>query len=90
MARVEIYTRRFCSFCDAAKELLRRKGIAFTEIDTTGKPEVRARMIERAGGRSTVPQIFIGSAHIGGCDDLFALDAAGRLEQMLTRGDLPA
>lgn len=90
MARVEIYTRRFCCFCDAAKELLRRKGVALTEIDTTGKPEVRARMIERAGGRSTVPQIFIGSAHIGGCDDLFALDAAGRLEQMLAGGDLPA
>jgi glutaredoxin 3 len=88
MARVEIYTRRLCSFCDAAKELLRRKGIVFTEIDTTGKPELRARMIERTGGRRTVPQIFIGSAHVGGCDDLFALDAAGRLDKMLAGGDL--
>jgi len=83
MAAVKIYTRRFCYYCDAAKELLRRKGVAFTEIDVTGAPERRREMMERAKGRMTVPQIFIGSTHVGGCDDLYALDAAGELDALL-------
>jgi glutaredoxin 3 len=84
MTPVEIYTRDFCYYCHAAKELLTRKGIAFKEIDVTGKPELRAAMIQRANGRTTVPQIFIGKTHVGGCDDLHALEAAGRLDAMLT------
>jgi len=87
MARVEIYTRDYCYYCHAAKELLNRKGISFTEIDITGKPERRVEMIRRANGRSTVPQIFIGPAHVGGCDDLYALDAGGRLDALLAAGE---
>ncbi len=83
MGKVEIYTREFCGYCDAARELLQRKGIAFTEIDVTGNRERRAQMTERANGRTTVPQIFIGSTHVGGCDDLYALDRAGRLDPLL-------
>jgi glutaredoxin 3 len=83
MASVEIYTRDYCYYCHSAKELLDRKGISFHEIDITGKPELRKEMIARASGRTTVPQIFIGSTHVGGCDDLHALEAAGRLDQLL-------
>jgi len=83
MAAVEIYTRDYCYYCHAAKELLTRKGVVFTEIDITGKPERRAEMIQRAKGRNTVPQIFIGMTHVGGSDDLRALEAAGRLDTLL-------
>jgi glutaredoxin 3 len=83
MAPVEIYTRDYCYYCQSAKELLNRKGIAFTEIDITGKPERRREMMARAHERTTVPQIFIGATHVGGCDDLYALEAAGRLEALL-------
>jgi glutaredoxin 3 len=81
---VEIYTTRFCSYCHWAKELLKRKGVEFTEIDVTGKPELRAAMAARARGEMTVPQIFIGGTHIGGCDELYALERAGRLDALLT------
>jgi glutaredoxin 3 len=81
---VEIYTREFCGYCDAAKALLRRKGIDFTEIDITGNRERRAEMAGRSHGRMTVPQIFIGSTHIGGCDDLYALDQSGELDPLLS------
>jgi glutaredoxin 3 len=84
MPAVEIYTREFCGYCDAAKALLRRKGVAFTEIDVTGNRERRAEMSSRAQGRMTVPQIFIGSAHIGGCDELYALDQSGGLDPLLS------
>jgi len=85
---VMIYTRDYCFYCESAKDLLRRKGVVFTEINMTGDPARRAEMIERAGGRSTVPQIFIGTMHVGGCDELFALDAAGRLDPLLAdKGD---
>jgi glutaredoxin 3 len=84
MAPVVIYTRAYCSYCDWAKELLQRKGVAFTEIDVTGDRERRAEMIDRAQGRMTTPQIFIGSAHVGGCDELYALDQAGELDPLLT------
>jgi glutaredoxin 3 len=83
MANVEIYTRDYCYYCRAAKDLLDRKGVLFKEIDISGKPEVRAEMVRRANGRSTVPQIFIGTMHLGGCDDLHALEASGRLDALL-------
>ncbi|MFC3059804.1 glutaredoxin 3 [Paenirhodobacter populi] len=80
MKHVEIYTTPTCPYCIAAKALLTRKGISYEETDVSLD---RAAMTERAGGRRTVPQIFIGGAHIGGCDDLHALDAAGKLDAML-------
>ena len=85
MASIEIYTTPFCPYCSAAKELLRRKGVDFREIDIGGNRDLRAQMVERAGGRMTVPQIFIGATHVGGCDDLHALDDAGGLDPLLTR-----
>lgn len=83
MKQVEIYTTPFCPYCHAAKGLLRKKGVDFTEIDVSADPRLRMAMTERAGGRRTVPQVFIGQQHVGGCDDLYALDAAGRLDPML-------
>ncbi|AQZ53120.1 glutaredoxin 3 [Martelella mediterranea] len=83
MANIDIYTRDFCGFCARAKSLLDKKGVAYTEFNATETPDVRAKMIDRAGGRSTFPQIFIGDRHIGGCDDLYALDAAGQLDPLL-------
>jgi glutaredoxin 3 len=83
MAKVEIYTRDYCYYCHSAKDLLDRKGVSFIEINITGKPEGRAEMIGRANGRSTVPQIFIDGAHVGGCDDLYALESGGRLDGLL-------
>jgi glutaredoxin 3 len=82
MPRVTIYTRQFCGYCTAAKRLLRDRGIEFEEVDATGVPEKRNEMIERSG-RFTFPQIFIGSQHVGGCDDLYALDARGELKRLL-------
>jgi glutaredoxin 3 len=83
MASIEVYTTPYCPYCVAAKELLRRKGVAFVEINVAGDRQLRARMVERAGGRMTVPQIFIGGTHVGGCDDLYALDDAGGLDPLL-------
>jgi glutaredoxin 3 len=83
MVAVVIYTRAYCSYCAWAKELLRRKGAAFEEIDVTGHQERRAEMIRRANGETTTPQIFIGSTHVGGCDELYALERAGRLDALL-------
>lgn len=83
MASVIIYTRQFCGYCSAAKALLANKGVDFIEHDATGKPELRAEMIEKARGRSTFPQIFINGQHVGGCDDIHALDRAGKLDPML-------
>jgi len=83
MARVEIYTTRYCGYCRAAKAILDRKGIPFTEIDVSSDPEARRRMMERASGSYTVPQIFIGSTHVGGADELSALNRAGRLDSLL-------
>jgi glutaredoxin 3 len=82
MPPVTIYTRQFCGYCTAAKRLLRDRGINFVEIDATGAPEKRKEMIERSG-RFTFPQIFIGSHHVGGCDDLYALTARGDLDRLL-------
>ena len=83
MKPVEIYTTQSCPYCHAAKALLRKKGAAFTEIDVGREPALRAAMTARAQGRMTVPQIFIGGQHVGGCDDLHALDHAGKLDPLL-------
>lgn len=83
MAAVEIYTTNSCPYCQWAKELLVKKNVTFTEIDVTGDRQARARMTDRANGRTTVPQIFIGATHVGGCDDLYALDDAGELDPLL-------
>ncbi len=83
MTAVEIYTTPLCGYCHAAKRLLGKKGVEFTEIDVSTDNALRAKMMERAGGRRTVPQIFIGGKHVGGCDDLHALEADGKLDPML-------
>lgn len=83
MQPVEIYTSPTCGFCTAAKRLLTSKGVSFSEIDLSRQPGRRSEMMARASGRHTVPQIFIGSTHVGGCDDLFALDRAGKLDPLL-------
>jgi glutaredoxin 3 len=87
MAPVELYTQRYCSYCHYARELLTRKGVAFNEIDVTGNAEKRREMTKRASGRTTVPQIFIGATHVGGCDDLYALEEAGKLDPLLAAGE---
>ena len=86
MAEVVIYTTRYCPYCHAAKALLDRKGVSFREIDVSGDREGRQKMIERANGGTTVPQIFIGATHVGGCDDLYELDHAGKLDPLLADG----
>ena len=83
MASVIIYTRQFCPYCTAAKGLLAHKGVDFVEHDATGRPEVTAEMIDKAHGRATFPQIFINGQHVGGSDDIHALDRAGKLDPML-------
>lgn len=83
MRPVEIYTTPFCGFCAMAKRLLDRKGVAYREIDVSADPSLRAAMVQRANGRRTVPQIFIGATHVGGSDDLHALDHAGKLDTLL-------
>lgn len=80
---VEIYTTPTCGFCHAAKNLLNRKEVSFTEIDVSRLRERRAEMVQRSNGRRTVPQIFIGDTHVGGCDDLFAMERQGKLDQLL-------
>ena len=82
MKDVLIYTRQGCPYCTSAKALLSQKGAAFVEKDATGLPDLRQEMIEKSG-RNTFPQIFIGGTHVGGCDDLHALDRAGKLDPML-------
>src|SRR5260370_39266742 len=86
MSQIEIYTTRYCPYCHAAKRLLSSKGVEFTEIDVSGDPKRRGDMVARANGRMTVPQIFIGATHVGGCDDLYALDQAGKLDPRRGRG----
>ena len=91
MARIDIYTTRYCGYCQSAKALLERRGIAFTEIDVTGDPEGRSRMVERSNGRYTVPQIFIGDTHVGGSEELYALNRDGKLDSVLdAEGIVPA
>ena len=83
MAQVTIYTTSICPYCHRAKQLLARKGVAYEEIDVGRDPDLREEMTERANGRRTVPQIFIGDTHVGGCDDLYALESAGKLDALL-------
>ena len=83
MVAITIYTRMMCGYCAAAKRLLERKGVAYTEHDASFSPELRQEMIARAHGRSTFPQIFIGDVHVGGCDDLHDLEREGRLDALL-------
>jgi glutaredoxin 3 len=83
MTSVDIYTQKYCPYCHWAKELLSRKGVNFREIDVTGDRQMRQQMFERANGRATVPQIFIGPTHVGGCDELYALEDAGKLDPLL-------
>ncbi|MEO5349356.1 MAG: glutaredoxin 3 [Magnetococcus sp. YQC-3] len=83
MANVVMYTTAVCPYCVRAKALLKKKGVAFEEIDLNAQPERRAEMLDKADGRRTVPQIFINDRHVGGCDDLYALDAEGGLDALL-------
>ena len=83
MQAVTIYTTAWCPYCSAAKSLLKEKGVTFQEIDVERAQGARATMVERAGGRTSVPQIFIGASHVGGCDDLYALDRSGKLDPLL-------
>jgi glutaredoxin 3 len=84
MADVVIYTRPFCGYCARAISLLNQKGVAFTEIEAGMDPDKRREMVERANGRNTFPQIFIGGTHIGGCDEMMALERTGKLDPLLS------
>ncbi|MEP4196313.1 MAG: glutaredoxin 3 [Aliishimia sp.] len=83
MQTVEIYTSPLCGFCHAAKRLLNQKGVSFSEVDVLANPTRKPEMVQRANGGRTVPQIFIGEIHVGGCDDLFDLERKGKLDPML-------
>ena len=80
---IDVYTSPLCPYCSRAKRLLTEKGVAFAEIDLFAEPNRRSEMLERSGGRTSVPQIFIGTTHVGGCDDLYALERAGKLDPLL-------
>jgi glutaredoxin 3 len=84
MKTVEIYTSPTCGYCHAAKRLLIQKGLAFSEINVIAQPEKRPEMERRARGGRTVPQIFIGDVHVGGCDELYALEGSGKLDTLLS------
>ncbi len=90
MPKIEVYTKFLCPYCTRAKSLLNSKGAHFEEIDITLGGERRSQMIERAGGRTTVPQIFIGKVHVGGSDELAELEADGKLDALLQSGEQPA
>jgi glutaredoxin 3 len=83
MQPIEIYTTPFCGYCQMAKRLLAGKGVSYTDFDVSADPALRAAMIQRAGGRRSVPQIFVGPTHVGGCDELYALERAGKLDPLL-------
>ena len=83
LANIEIYTSPFCGFCYQAKSLLNDKGVDYIEVDIISQPKRHSEMIERAGGLQTVPQIFIDNQHIGGCDELYELEAKGKLDSIL-------
>jgi glutaredoxin 3 len=83
MAKVEIYTRRFCGYCVAAKRLLEGKQVDYVEHDVTGDSDMAREMMSKSGGRATYPQIFIATHHIGGCDDLYEIERSGRLDALL-------
>jgi glutaredoxin 3 len=83
MSPVEIYSSPLCGFCHAAKRLLNQKGVSFAEVNVLMDPSRKPEMIQRAGGARTVPQIFIGDVHVGGCDELYALERVGKLDALL-------
>jgi len=83
MKKVELYTSPFCGYCSRAKQLLKSKGVRYSETDVMRNPNRRAEMMKRSNGGRTVPQIFIGDKHVGGCDELFALERDGKLDKML-------
>jgi glutaredoxin 3 len=83
MLKIEIYSKSVCPYCVRAKKLLTKKGVSYTEIDIAQNAELRDMMIKRTNGRQTVPQIFINDNHVGGCDDLYALEEAGKLDSLL-------
>ncbi|MBH8553982.1 glutaredoxin 3 [Nostocaceae cyanobacterium CENA357] len=87
-AKVEIYTWRTCPFCIRAKGLLKQKGVEFTEYSVDGDEAARDKMAERSNGRRSVPQIFINDEHIGGCDDIHALDSQGKLDELLAASNV--
>ena len=82
-ASITIYTKSYCPYCHAAVDLLKKKGLSFEQVEITGKKELAQEMITRSNGRSTVPQIFFGQKHIGGCDDLYALEEKGGIDKLL-------
>lgn len=82
--KITVYTAGHCCYCHMAKELLKRKGAAFEEVDVTGRSDLREQLRLKAGGRQTVPQIWIGETHVGGCDDLMSLERAGKLDAILS------
>jgi glutaredoxin 3 len=84
MQKITIYTTPYCPYCTSAKLLLRRKNAPFTEIDVAGDPGLRRQLVTLSGGRTSVPQIFIGTLHVGGCEELYALEEAGKLDALLT------
>lgn len=84
MAKIEVYSGDFCPYCDRAKALLKKKGLSFDEYNVRKDMERQAEMLERANGRRTIPQIFINDRHVGGCDDLYALEARGELDAWLS------
>ncbi len=81
--RIVIYTTQYCPYCTQAKRLLRQKGVQFEEIDVSNDPQLRRQMVDRAGGRMTVPQIFVNDSWIGDCDEIYALERAGKLDSLL-------
>jgi glutaredoxin 3 len=83
MAQITIYTKPYCPYCIRAVSLFEKKGVEFTEVEAAFDPEKRKEMVQRAGGRSTFPQIFVGDRHIGGCDDMMALEYDGKLDALL-------
>jgi glutaredoxin 3 len=83
LARIEIYTSMLCGYCYRAKKLLESKGVDYQDIDVMLRPGLRAEMVQRSGGRSSVPQIFVDGAHLGNCEELYALEAAGKLGPIL-------
>ncbi len=85
MPEITIYTRKFCGYCSAAKSLLKSKGAKFNELDATMNSKLKQEMIQKSNGGRTFPQIFIGDKHVGGCDELHALDRAGKLDPLLSK-----
>ncbi|MEE4350695.1 MAG: glutaredoxin 3 [Pacificimonas sp.] len=90
MAKIDVYTKFLCPYCSRAKALLSRKGVDFNEIDISMGGEKRQEMLQRANGRSTVPQVFIGGTHVGGSDELAAMEQAGKLDALLTEEGIGA